>query len=880
MSSRVEKVRGALRRTPQERLLTEFAAGGDRHRRIVELAPHGIALLGLDGLILDVNPAIERLLGRPRDEIVGHSCLPFTHPEDHERELPMLTATLAGEREGYALEKRYVRRDGSPIWARLSLTLIRDDAGRPSHLLALIEDIDERHQLDLALRESESRYRSIFHESGSGIVLLTPGGVVVQANGALAAMLGHERRELKGRTLAELVDPRAERYERRFARPDGRVVHVEVRLTAIRDDGGTTRYLLAIVDDVSEQRRLGDDLRRSRDDLRLALDGARAGIWTWTVATGDVRWSENLERIHGLEPGSFGGRVEDVLEEVHPRDLDRVSEAIRATLEDGEEYHVEYRIVRPDGELAWLEAVGRIERDSEGELQLTGVCMDVSERHRLEEERRSADEMLRNLIAASPLAIVSLDRHARVLLWNAAAERTYGWRADEAIGRRLPTIPDAEWPTFERDLEAQFDDRSQHRGTEVVRLRKDGSTVEIAVWTSRLRDRNGDVVATLSIHADLSQRKQLEQQLAQAARLEGIGKLAGGVAHDFNNLLTVISGYADVLLRSGGLSPHVRRELTQIRLAASRAAEVVGQLLAFSRQQVLAPTLLDLNEVAAEVEQMLRHVIGEDVRLRVVPSDEPLPVLADRAQLAQVLVNLAVNARDAMPAGGSLEIRCDRDGGLARIRVTDTGSGMDEPTRLRVFEPFFTTKEPGRGTGLGLATSYGIVTQSGGSITVESELGAGTIVTILLPGADGISAREAPAPPPEPRRGDVRGSTVLLVEDEPLLRELVVEMLRSVAVSVLDASTADEAIERCADHPGAIDALITDLVMPGMSGRGLAEALTALRPGLRVLYVSGYPDEEIAARGILEPGMTFLQKPFTLEQLEAALCSLLAGAPA
>jgi PAS domain S-box-containing protein len=766
MSSRVDGARDGLG-AAEERLLGDFAARGDRYRRIVDLAPHGIALLGLDGLILSVNPAIERLLGRPRGEIVGLSCTPFTHPEDHERELPFLTATLAGEREGYAIEKRYLRRDGSPVWARLKLTLVRDDDGRPSHLLALIEDVDERHHLDL-------------------------------------------------------------------------------------------------------------ELRRSRDDLRLALDGARAGIWTWTVASGEVRWSENLERIHGLEPGTFGGRVDDVLAEVHPDDLERVQDAIRRTLEDGDEYHLEYRIIRPDGELAWLGATGRIERDAEGELQLTGVCMDVSERHRLEEERRSKDEMLRNLIDSSPLAIVSLDRDANVLLWNPAAERMYGWTAGEAIGRRLPTVPESEWVSLERDLAAQFADRSQHRGTEVVRVRRDGTPIEIAVWTSRLRDADGEVVATLGIHADISDRRQLEQQLAQAARLEAVGKLAGGVAHDFNNLLTVIAGYADVLLRSGELSPGVRRELGQIRLAAERAAEVVSQLLAFSRKQVLAPALLDLNDVVAEVEEMLRHLIGEDVRLRVQRCEESLAVVADRAQLVQVLVNLAVNARDAMPGGGVLEIACDREGPSARIRVTDTGGGMDEPTRLRVFEPFFTTKAPGEGTGLGLATSYGIVTQSGGTITVESELGAGTTVTILLPEVDlDLAAPAEPGGEPQHGREDVCGSTVLLVEDEPLLRELVCEMLRSVSVTVLGAATADEAIERCTVHDGPIDALVTDLVMPGMSGRRLADALTALRPGIQVLYISGYSDEEIAVRGILEPGMSFLHKPFTIEELETKLCALL-----
>ncbi len=894
----VGKVRGALARTPRDRALTGFAARGERYRRMVELAPHGIALLDLDGLVLDVNPAIERLLGRERDEIVGRSCTPFTHPEDHARELPLLEATLEGRREAYSIEKRYLRRDGSPIWARLSLTLIRDERGRPSHLLALIEDIDDRYQLDQALRESESRYRSIFHESGSGIVLLTPAGEVVQANAAFAEMLGETRQGLKGRTFEKLAAPggdasgdgRELRHERRLERRDGAPILVDVRLTAIPDGDGGIRYLLAILDDVTERRRLLDELRRSRDDLKLALDGAQAGIWTWSVATGEVRWSENLERIHGLDPGAFGGSVEHVLAEVYPDDVERVSEAIRRTLEEDDDYRVEYRLVLPNGELAWVEAVGRIERDADGALQMTGVCMDVTERHRLEEDRRSTHEMLANLIATSPLGIISLDRDGHVLLWNEAAEAMYGWRADEALGRPLPTVPPDDWPELTRDLEAQFADRSQHRGTEIARRRRDGTPITIALWTSPLRDADGEIVANVSLQADTSERKLLEQQLAQSARLEAVGKLAGGVAHDFNNLLTVIGGHADVLLRSQDLPEHARRELVQVRLAAERAADVVRQLLAFSRKQVLEPVLLDLNDVVAEVEQMLRHLIGEDIRVRVEPGSSGLCVVADRAQLGQVLVNLAVNARDAMPGGGELTIACDlveldeqgaavagaAPGRYSRIRVRDTGTGMDEETRVRAFEPFFTTKAPGEGTGLGLATSYGIVTQTGGTIAVESEPGAGTTVTILLPEPGGALA---PAAEREPVRRSasetVCGLTVLVVEDEPLLRELLVEMLRSVSVDVLAADGAHEALACAERHPGPIDALVTDLVMPGTSGRALAHAVNDLHPELRVLYISGYSDEEIAARGILAPEMSFLQKPFTVDELETKLCELM-----
>jgi PAS domain S-box-containing protein len=291
----------------------------------------------------------------------------------------------------------------------------------------------------------------------------------------------------------------------------------------------------------------------------------------------------------------------------------------------------------------------------------------------------------------------------------------YGWRSDEVLGQPLPTVPPDDWPELVRDLESQFAGRSHHRGTEITRRRRDGTPVTIALWTSPLCDADGKVVANVSLQADMNERKLLERQLAEAARLEAVGKLAGGVAHDFNNLLTVIGGHADVLLRSQDLPPGVRRELVQVRLASERAADVVRQLLAFSRRQVLDAVLLDLNEVVDELEHLIRHLIGEDVRVNVKPCATGLPVVADRGQLLQVLVNLAVNARDAMPCGGELTIECERvdldeagaaaaacpPGRYSAIRVRDTGTGMDELTRTRAFEPFFTTKEPGRGTGSG-----------------------------------------------------------------------------------------------------------------------------------------------------------------------------------
>jgi len=418
------------------------------------------------------------------------------------------------------------------------------------------------------------------------------------------------------------------------------------------------------------------------------------------------------------------------------------------------------------------------------------------------------------------------------------------------------------------------------RGVEVTRRRKDGTLVNISLSVAPLHDAAGQVTGMLSLAADVTEMRQLEVQYRQAQKMEAVGRLAGGIAHDFNNLLTAIIGTTALVLEDRGLESRARLDIEEIEKAAKRAAGLTRQLLIFSRQQVLEPRALDLNALVVDLERMLQRLIGEDIELRTKPAALLGAVRADPGQMEQAIVNLVVNARDAMPKGGRLTIETadveldrsyvaahvpTRPGPYVLLAISDTGVGMDGATKARLFEPFFTTKDPGRGTGLGLATVYGIVKQSGGYIWAYSELGHGTTFKIYLPRvAQTPETRESTISPLTPARGS---ETLLVVEDQEEVRKLTKRVLEAQGYTVLAAGNGFEALEIVDRHPTQIHLMITDVVMPGMNGRELAQRASARRSDLKVLYVSGYTGEAVLQHRLLEPGVAFLQKPFTPDVL-------------
>ena len=512
------------------------------------------------------------------------------------------------------------------------------------------------------------------------------------------------------------------------------------------------------------------------------------------------------------------------------------------------------------------------------------------EQRRLEGALRRSEERLRAVMDVAPVAIIRVDRDYHVQFWNPAAERIFGWTADEVLGRPYP-LGDA---SHHEEAKALFDrafDGHTHEAVEICRIRKDGTPVHIRMWNATIRDDSGEVIGLVGVLADVTEQRALEQRLLQSQKLEAVGQLAGGIAHDFNNVLTAVRGHAELLLEGTPADGAGRQDLEEIRRNADRATRLTRQLLAFSRQQVLQPRVVDLGVVVGGMESMLRRLIGEHIRLELSIQEGLGRVEADPTQIEQVVLNLAVNARDAMGDGGRLLLRLenteltDEDarsfpyqvlaGRYVRLMVSDTGHGMDEDTRGRVFEPFFTTKGLSHGTGLGLATVFGIVKQSGGYIWVHSEPRRGSDFEILLPRVEKALPRVA-----GPRAAEVDGTggseTVLLVEDDEAVRRLARRVLQRSGYHVLEAAHPAEALRAVVPrHQGPIHLLVTDVVMPEMDGHQLAEHVAALYPGIGTIFMSGYTEDEVVRRGIVTGSSIFLQKPFGPRDLTRSVREML-----
>ena len=592
----------------------------------------------------------------------------------------------------------------------------------------------------------------------------------------------------------------------------------------------------------------------------------------------------------------------------HLNPEDRPQALREDTWEEGRLFQIEYRMRRSDGEEIWVRDEAIIVRDPHTGKRLTrGMLVDITEKKRAEEALRESEERYRNFVSQSTEGIYRMENappipcHLSIdeqLAWgfqygymaecNDAMARMYGRSsAQELMGKPL-----SEFLILHHPVTRQFMEKFIRGGYRIT----DEESIELDAQGQKRVFRNtmvgtivdGHWVRTWGITRDVTERLHLEEQLRNAQQLEAIGRLAGGVAHDFNNILSIIMGHAELLLATG-VDERSRVGLEQMRRAAERAASLTQQLLAFSRKQVLQPKVLDLNETVADVQKMLSRVIGEDIELIARLHPSLMAVKADPGQVEQVLMNLAVNARDAMPQGGKLametsnmEIREEeaRDVDLAAgryvmLRVSDTGNGMDAVTRAHIFEPFFTTKPMGKGTGLGLSTVYGIVKQSGGGIQVDSEPGSGTAFRIYLPATEGSSIKHGDRMTHTQVAGG--SETILIAEDEPDLRELTRIFLESYGYKVLEAGSAEQAIRTMEEFGARIHLLLTDVIMPGISGRQLAEKILQKDPKTKILYMTGYTDDMVVQHKVLEPGVQLLQKPFTRTELAVKVRSTLDG---
>ena len=582
-------------------------------------------------------------------------------------------------------------------------------------------------------------------------------------------------------------------------------------------------------------------------------------------------------RVLGYSPEEL--QASSAFEQIHPDDRERVKRAAEEARRSGIGKTLEYRIRHKNGHWLTLESTSSVILNEKGEPEkLVIVNRDVSERKRTEEALRRSEIGFKSVVEDAPYGIYRASTAGRFQQVNPALQKMLGYdSAEELSSKDIPDEIFRHAGEYHRLMELLT--RSEEiKDIEIEWRRKDDTSITVLCSGRRVEDGAGAAAYFEVFAEDVTEKRVLEKQLRMAQKMEAIGRLSGGIAHDFNNLLGVIIGYSRVLKRELGASNALCEHAVEIEKAGQRAASLTKQLLAFSRQQVLTPAVLNLNSLASDMEKMLPQLLGEDVKVTLTLDPELGNVKADQSQVEQVIMNLAVNARDATPMGGRLKIETEnvkldeafarghpgaKAGSYVLLSVTDTGTGMDTATLTHIFEPFFTTKERGKGTGLGLATVYGIVKQSNGYTGVESAPGKGTSFRIYLPRHAGPSVAEEP----EIYSADkVRGSeTILLVEDSDPLRKLIKTFLDSAGYLVFSADSGESALEVSTSIGRPLDLLLTDVVMPGMNGRILAEQLLPRQPGMRVLYMSGYTDSFIAGHGVLDPATHLLHKPFTEE---------------
>jgi two-component system cell cycle sensor histidine kinase/response regulator CckA len=797
-------------------------------------------------------------------------------------------------------------------------TPLFDSAGRPLGLMAVLfcRPLDEyrtiesllrifatraaaeieRRQFEQELEESERRYRTITENIGVGILQVSPTGETIYANPALCAMFEVDGLEdVKGAdyksfftaeswdTVMREKDKRhnglASSYEVEILGQRGGRRQVVIFGAPILGPNGEFHSYLGTYTDITAQKRAEEELRGSEARYQTLAEVSPVGIFR-TDAQGQCNYANGRAlRMAGLTSNE---RLQETwTSALHPEDRARFLGGWAASVAAGVPYYSEHRFLRPDASVVWVVCQAVAERDAEGNISgFVGTLVDITERKRAENLLRQSEHRNRLLVETARDIIYTLAPDGTFTSISPAFETITAWPVADWLGKSFASLVHAD----DQPLAANMFNRCL-RGESLpiyeARLRKQDRDFAVGEFTVTPLLEAGRVTGVLGIGRDITERKRLEDQFRQSQKMEAIGQLAGGVAHDFNNLLTVIAGNAELLFENPTLdSPHARECLQDIKQAGLKAASLTRQLLAFSRKQLLAPELLNLNDLIANLEKMLRRLIGEDIVLVTDLAPDLWLVKADPGQIEQVLLNLAVNSRDAMQQGGRLTITTanavldhdllringpSRSGDAVLLSVQDTGCGMDEITRARIFEPFFTTKEVGKGTGLGLATVYGIVSQSNGHIEVSTEVGHGTTFHIYLPRHQQLAASiEGTAPGPIEPRGT---ETVLLVEDEDMVRNLLRDILVQAGYTVLEARHGTEAVRVCEQYGAPIHLVITDVVMPEMGGTELVRRLTHLRPQINFLYISGYTDDALIRQGMRREEVSFLHKPFTRQVL-------------
>ncbi len=846
--------------------------------------------LELDGRFTDVHaPAVSALmmppqafLGKPFDEVL---------PPDLSA---ALKATMQQVRDGGQARLLDYQLEAGAWWSA-KVSMRRNQDGQAVGYTVLSRNITDRKAAEQQVLEREAETRALFDLAPIGIGQADPvTGRMLRVNRQFCAITGYTAEQLVGMTVEELTHPddravdatlrerllrgehEAYQREKRYVRRDGSVVWVSVNVLLLRDQQGTAQRLVATIEDITQRRSAESQSRL----LMSALRAAGLGI-VITDTTGVIDWvNPAFAELTGYTRDELIGKHTRTLQSgVHPKEF---YTQMWDTILKGQVWHGELMNRRKDGTIYPEDAAITPVLDDQGVLtHFVGVKRDATLRRQAQDALRASEERYRLLLDNLDDVIYTADTQNRIVLVNKAVSR-FGYQPEDVLGR---SVEEFVVPEDLARLREKTEARPGTRGTRELRiLDAKGNPRAVRVTTRAIRVA-GKVVGATTVLVDLTQQREVEEQLRAAQRMEAVGRLAGGVAHDFNNLLSVILSFTELATMDLHKDDPLREDLGQVLGAARRAESLTRQLLAFSRRQVLQPAVFNLNDLVDAIFRMLERLIGEDIELVLQLQENLALVKADKGQLEQVIMNLVVNARDAMDQGGKVVVATQDvelnaasaapmglgPGWYVAMTVTDTGSGMDRATQERMFEPFFTTKELGKGTGLGLSMVYGIIKQSDGGIQVESELGKGTRFTVYLPRVDS-GVRPSPAAVPSMVRA-VQSETVLVVEDEPALRNVARRILVAAGYQVLVAANGGEALLLCEKDGGSINLILTDVVMPGMSGMELTRRLAPLCPKARVLFTSGYTHDAIAQHGLMEG--EFLPKPYDAQLLAAKVRQVL-----
>jgi PAS domain S-box-containing protein len=831
-------------------------------------------------------------------------------------------------REGQVIGSFCVIDKTPRLWSERDIALLKDLAASVVTEIELRTQIAERHSAEVGRRESEEHFHNTFEDSGIGMALISTDARWLRVNRALCDLLDCTRDDLIGMSVESLTHPddtpahreairlllagecRTYTMETRYARPSGEIVWALVNVSLVAGPGGEPSHLIAGIQDITERKQHEVALRESQERYRLLAKSTQEAVWDWDLITDLVTWDEGTGPLLDYSPSQLGDTAAWWYDRIHPADRERVMASMDQAIAQGApSWSDEYRFRRADGSYIMVHNRAHIARDEAGTPGRVIGAMSES-------TTQPEDTRLPQVLEALPMAVWLVDREGRIVISNSSSQQLWGTthRPVADFGEYMAWWPDTGEPVRREEWGASRAIGGEISANEEMTIETfDGEKKTILNSATPVWDTSGEIVGAINVSEDVTALRAAEaarqaeetarqaeeaarqaeaavrqaeeaaqvegeQQAREAEKMEAVGRLAGGIAHDFNNLLTGILSYTDLILQELRPADPLRADVEQIRDAGQRAANLTRQLLAFSRRQLLRPRAVSLTTLVRDMEPMLSRLVGPNVTVKTELDPALGNVQVDPERLEQVLVNLAVNAKEAMPQGGVLRIAtanlppgpgsAQQEGdeaatGFVSLTLSDTGIGMDASTQAHVFEPFFTTKQTA-GAGLGLSTAYGIVQQSGGQIAVQSVPGAGTSFTITLPRATGsepVVAQAVRRPP-----GDGK-ETLLLVEDEAPVRHSVRRLLERHGYTVIEAGNGAEALSLYESNEAGIDLVLTDLAMPEMGGNELVELIRARRPDVRVLFMSGYADRSITGNGSVRPPTGFVEKPFTAETL-------------